>query len=208
LKAQRDLVKFSPAAWEPLAAQLGEVKTIAEILFAARVNSLDGIQRVRVSDDDASGPQADYFDDHSVTNNLAVLTPYQITFRSFSPEIAQVLAGFASSPHGFIVKRHQCSTGWRRGHDVTRCNRTRPPPPRHAPGDAGQGRIADGVERAIIARHAGGRGREIVAEKVSSWISSKNITRKFCSACAAGFGGRAGVPAVLDCQRPAAAEQT
>ncbi len=80
------------------------MKTISEILFAARVNSLDGIQRVRVSDDDASGPQADYFDGRSVTNNLAVLTPYQITFRSFSTEMAEVLAGFASSPHGFIVK--------------------------------------------------------------------------------------------------------
>ena len=102
-KAQRDLVKFS-GSLEPLAQQLGEVKTISEILFAARVNALDGIQRVRVSDDDASGPQADYLDDRSVTNNLAVLTPYQITFRSFSPEIGAVLAGFASSPHGFVVK--------------------------------------------------------------------------------------------------------
>jgi hypothetical protein len=103
-EAQRDLVKFSPGSLGSLAVQFGEVRTIAEVLFAARVNSLDGIQRVRVSDDDANGPQADYFDSHSVTNNLAVLTPYQITFRSFSPEIAQVLAGFASSPHGFIVK--------------------------------------------------------------------------------------------------------
>jgi len=103
-EAQRLLVKFAPGSLGALAAQFGEVKTIAEILFAARVNSLDGIQRVRVSDDDANGPQADYFDDRSVTNNLAVLTPYQITFRSFSPEIAHVLAGFASSPHGFIVK--------------------------------------------------------------------------------------------------------
>ena len=102
-KAQRDLVRFA-GNLEPLAEQLGEVKTISEILFAARVNALDGIQRVRVSDDDAGGPQADYLDDHSTTNNLAVLTPYQITFRSFSPEIGVVLAGFASSPHGFIVK--------------------------------------------------------------------------------------------------------
>ena len=39
-----------------------------------------------------------------MTNDEAVLTPYQITFRAFSPEIAQVLSGFASSPHGFIVK--------------------------------------------------------------------------------------------------------
>jgi len=103
-EAQRSLVRFSSGSLGSLAVQLGEVKTISEILFAARVNSLDGIQRVRVSDDDATGPQADYFDDHSVTNNLAVLTPYQITFRSFSPEVGEVLAGFASSPHGFIVK--------------------------------------------------------------------------------------------------------
>ena len=103
-KAQRDLVKFAPGSLGALAGQLGEVKTIAEILFAARVNALDGIQRVRVSDDDASGPQADYLNDQPVAGNLAVLTPYQITFRSFSPEIGVVLAGLASSPHGFIVK--------------------------------------------------------------------------------------------------------
>jgi hypothetical protein len=103
-EAQRSRVNFSSGSLASLAAQFGEVKTISEILFAARVNSLDGIQRVRVSDDDANGPQADYFDGHSVTNNLAVLTPYQITFRSFSPEVGEVLAGFASSPHGFIVK--------------------------------------------------------------------------------------------------------
>jgi len=102
-EAQRKLVRFG-SGLDLLAAQLGEVKTLAEILYAARVNSLDGIQRVRVSDDDASGPQTDYLESHSVTNNLAVVTPYQITFRSFSPEIAQVLGNFASSPSGFIVK--------------------------------------------------------------------------------------------------------
>lgn len=97
-------VKFAPGSLGLLAEQLGEVKTIAELLFAARVNSLDGIQRVRVTDDDIGGPQADYFEDHSVTNNLAVLTPYQVAFRSFSPEVGEVLARFAASPHGFIVK--------------------------------------------------------------------------------------------------------
>jgi hypothetical protein len=80
------------------------VKTISEILFAAHVNSLDNIQRVRVSDDDTAGPQADYLNDVSVTNNLAVLTPYAVTFRSFSAELASVLASFAASPHAFVVK--------------------------------------------------------------------------------------------------------
>ena len=38
-----------------------------------------------------------------VTNNLAVFTPYEVTFRCFSQDLANVLSGFASSPHGFIV---------------------------------------------------------------------------------------------------------
>jgi hypothetical protein len=101
---QTTLVRFDPTSLGLLAEQLGEVKAIAAILFAARVNALDGIQRVRVSTDDTTAAPADYFDGHSETNNLAVLTPYQITFRSFTTEVGEVLLRFASSPHGFIVK--------------------------------------------------------------------------------------------------------
>jgi arsenate reductase-like glutaredoxin family protein len=102
--AQRVSVKFASGSLRPLSEQLGEVKAISEILFAAHVNALDGIQRIRVSDDDAAGPQSDYIDDQPTASDLGSLTPYQITFRGFSSEIAQVLASFASSPHGFIVK--------------------------------------------------------------------------------------------------------
>ncbi len=103
-EAQRSIVKFAPGSLPPLAVQLGEIKAISEILFASRVNSLDGIQRSRVSDDDVTGPQSDYMNDVSVTNDLAVLTPYLVTFRGFSAELASVLGGFAASTHGFIVK--------------------------------------------------------------------------------------------------------
>jgi hypothetical protein len=102
--AQRTRVQFAQGSLEPLSVQLGEVKTISEILFAARVNALEGIQRLRVSDDDTAGPQADYINDVPVTNDLAVLTPYTVTFRSFSAELSSVLAGFAASPQGLIVK--------------------------------------------------------------------------------------------------------
>ena len=103
---ERSTVRFQPDSLEPLALQLGEVKAISEILFEAHINSLevDGVQRARVSQDDATGPQADYVSDAAVTNKLAILTPYAVTFRSFSGELAAVLAAFASSPHGFIVK--------------------------------------------------------------------------------------------------------
>jgi len=103
-EAQSQRVKFAPGSLGPLSAQLGEVKAITEVLYKSRVNQLDGIQRVRVSDDDTSGPQMDYLADRPVTTELAVLTPYTVTFRAFSPEIAQTLAGFASSPYGFVVQ--------------------------------------------------------------------------------------------------------
>jgi hypothetical protein len=96
---------FAPGSLEPLSAQLGEVKAISEILFSARVNGMDAIQRAKVSSDDDGGPQTDYIiEDQPVTNDLAVLMPYQVTFRGFSPEVAQVLGAFAASPPGFIVK--------------------------------------------------------------------------------------------------------
>jgi len=104
--AQRPLVKFS-GGLDQLAAQLGEVKAISEILFAARVNAFDGIQRVRVSDDDMSGQtaqQADYIDERPITNELAIVTPYVVSFRCFTPELSRVMGGFAKAPNTYIVK--------------------------------------------------------------------------------------------------------
>jgi hypothetical protein len=103
-EAERPLVKFTPGGLNALAQQLGEVKTICEILYGAKVNSLDDIRRVRASSDDANGPQSDYLDERAVTNQLVVFIPYEVTFRGFSQDLAKVLASLASSPHGFIVK--------------------------------------------------------------------------------------------------------
>jgi hypothetical protein len=103
-EAQRSLVQFAPGSLEPLSARLGEVKAISDILIRAKINSLDGLRRERVSADDTAGPQTDYTEQRSQTNSLAILTPYEITFRCFGPELAAVLAGFASSTNGFIVR--------------------------------------------------------------------------------------------------------
>ena len=89
---------------ESLAVQLGEVKAIAETIFAARANALDSIQRVRVSDDDIAGPAGDYIDNHAITNNLAVITPYVVTFRCFTPELARVISAFSMAPNTFLIK--------------------------------------------------------------------------------------------------------
>jgi hypothetical protein len=101
---QSSLMKFAAGSVGPLAMQLGEVKALCDVLIAAKINSLESIQRERVSADDQAGQQTDYLDLKTETNELAVLTPYQITFRSFTPEVAAVLCGFSRSPNGIIVK--------------------------------------------------------------------------------------------------------
>lgn len=103
-EAERSLVKFAPVGLAPLAQQLGDVKTLCEMLYAAKVNALDSIRRVPVSPDDAAGPPSDYLNQTAATNGVAVFTPYEITFRGFSQNLANVLSQLASSPHGFIVK--------------------------------------------------------------------------------------------------------
>ena len=102
--AQRPLVKFAAGSLDSLAVQLGEIRALADILFTTRINALDGIQRVRVSDDDSTGPQSDYIDEHPSTNDLAIITPYVLSFRCFTPELSRVMAGFATASNTFIIK--------------------------------------------------------------------------------------------------------
>ncbi|HEY1663264.1 MAG TPA: Amuc_1100 family pilus-like protein [Verrucomicrobiae bacterium] len=102
--AQSDKAVFDSTTLGQVAQQLGDVKAIVEILTGVRVNELEGIQRMPVSKDDTVGNQADYLTDQPITKDMGVLTPYQVTFRGFSSDVANVLAAFASSPNGFIVQ--------------------------------------------------------------------------------------------------------
>ena len=103
-EAEKRLVKFASGSLQPLAVQLGEVNAICDVLFAAKINKLTGLRREPVSPDDRTGPQSDYLWTPSITNELAVISPYEISFESFSAELADVIDGFANSPHGIVVK--------------------------------------------------------------------------------------------------------
>jgi hypothetical protein len=103
-EAERSLTIFARGSLEPLSARLGEVKALCNVLYAAKVNSLDNLRRERVSEDDVKGPQTDYLESTSTTNAMAVVTPFEVTFHCFSSELAAVLAGFAGDPHGFVVR--------------------------------------------------------------------------------------------------------
>jgi hypothetical protein len=103
---ERKMLNFAPGSLEPLSVQLGEVKAICDVLNNAKVNSLDGIRRERVCVEDmsAEAQPTDYLEIHSKSNELAVTTPYEVSFRCFTPELAEVIAGFANSPNGLVVK--------------------------------------------------------------------------------------------------------
>jgi hypothetical protein len=101
-EAQKKLMIFDPASLDKLAVQLGEIKALCDALFAARINSLDNIQRETVSTNDNNPP--DYLLQKTMSLPLADLAPYRITFRCFSTELASVLGSLAASPYGFTVK--------------------------------------------------------------------------------------------------------
>src|SRR5207249_11572192 len=69
----------------------------------AKVNALEYVHRERLVPEDASGT-GDYVNQKSVTNDLAILSPYEVKFRCFTPELASTLSGFANSPLGLLIK--------------------------------------------------------------------------------------------------------
>ena len=91
----------------PWLQQLEEISAIVDILCAAKINSLDALQRAPVAGEDPAG--ADYVQSAISSNQVAVISPYKISFRGFSEEIANVLKGFAESPHCFLIKDLQVS---------------------------------------------------------------------------------------------------
>jgi hypothetical protein len=101
--AQRGKLTFAPGSIEPWTAQLSEIKTLCRILYEAKINALEGLRRVPVSADDQVGT-TDYLSTTIVTNDIAIVTPYEVSFRSFSGEIGAVLDGILRSTNCLIVK--------------------------------------------------------------------------------------------------------
>ena len=99
-------IDFSPFSIKPIAIQLSEIDKILEILFNAKINTLEFIQRARVCPEDraATASAGFYIADGPITNSLGIIYPYRITFRCFSSELAEVINGFAHSPYGFVIK--------------------------------------------------------------------------------------------------------
>jgi hypothetical protein len=103
-------VMFPPETLRPLSERLSEVKLLASILFKSRVNRLVGIRRAMVPGERAipASPAAanDYMPVQARANAETGMTlwPYEVTFNSFSPELASVLDSLQRVEYGLVVK--------------------------------------------------------------------------------------------------------
>ncbi|MGP8198901.1 MAG: hypothetical protein ACLQU4_05295 [Limisphaerales bacterium] len=109
----------------PWMEELEEIDAILDILYHAKINYLGSLQRVPVSMDDSG--TGDLLSATSVTNQTGVVTPYKITFRGFSTEIAAVMEGFARSSNCFIIQALAV------GPDTSVQTQIYQPPPQEAP---------------------------------------------------------------------------
>jgi hypothetical protein len=82
--------------------QLGQIKSICDIVLHAHINEFEGIQRVPVYPGDQGG--TDFLPTTWVTNQLGVVSPYQVSFVGFSRGLAQILEGFLNSTNCFVIK--------------------------------------------------------------------------------------------------------
>jgi hypothetical protein len=99
---------YDPNSWDQLSKQLGEIKTICDTLYSCRIIALDSIQRERTADESGAAgtliATVDYLDTTAVTNGNTVVTPYQVAFECFTPELGNVLSSFANQSHTIVVK--------------------------------------------------------------------------------------------------------
>ncbi len=105
---QRNALQLSPASIDPWLSQLSEIRAICGVLYQAKINELYGIRRVALTEDDKrQANTVDYLVGYNVITNkdqTTVFAPYEITFRGFSTEVANVLSGFLQASNCFIVK--------------------------------------------------------------------------------------------------------
>ena len=98
---QKTAVEFKSV--DMLTHQLLDVKELCEILYQAKVQDLKGIRRVPASTED-NNAQDFMTDKKPTTNDVAIVTPYELKFQGFSAELARVLDKLVQAKRCFVVR--------------------------------------------------------------------------------------------------------
>lgn len=95
--------QFDSNSIPTLAEQVAQVGALARVLFDARVHSLEAIRRPAILKDE--GGTADYLTQKPVSDDLVTRMPMEVTFRTFSGELANVVSGLAALPNTVVIKK-------------------------------------------------------------------------------------------------------
>lgn len=98
---QKTAVEFKSI--DMLAHQLLDVKELCEILYEAKVQDIKGIRRVPASSDE-NNAQDFITDKKATTNEVAIVTPYELKFQGFSGELARVMDRMLQAKRCFIIR--------------------------------------------------------------------------------------------------------
>ncbi len=101
--AQRKSLNFPAGSIETYILQLNDIKSICNVLFQARVGAIDGLQRAPISEQDAAGSEF-LTSGTIISNQFAFVTPYLVTFRGFTPELAAVIEQVQRSTNFILIK--------------------------------------------------------------------------------------------------------
>jgi hypothetical protein len=102
---QRRQLQMSQKSLQPLTTQLLDIADISQILFDAKIHSLESLRRTPVSTNDIT-PPTNYLAKKALTNGVtgAVTYPYEVVFQCFSSELGGVLAGFVNARQAYLIK--------------------------------------------------------------------------------------------------------
>lgn len=98
----REMPQFNSNGIPKLAEQVSEVATLCRVLFDAKVHSLDTLRRAPVLREEGGAP--DYLTKRGATNQWVIRTPYDLSFKAFSSELAEVIRGFAALDSCISIK--------------------------------------------------------------------------------------------------------
>ena len=95
-----------------LQIQLEHIKEISDVLLESRIQSIEKIQRSRVTlEDFKSGASISFFGREAYTNSIGVVRPYRLQFQCLSDGVANVLSGFAERETFFVVRALKVAPG-------------------------------------------------------------------------------------------------
>ena len=106
-------VKFSDEELRLLTQQLAEIKEMVTVLCEARVDVLESVKRAPACESDKPSPDSPILPKPFRTNevNGAIEWFYEVSFLSFTPQMAQVIEGLGRSRLGVVVKSVAVSPG-------------------------------------------------------------------------------------------------